>query len=284
MSKTNFFYEKILTSLRVYYFTLAALINIYGLGQIKNFRADFKPVYLSVATLFTGLEYRLALLYSSLLLIGFCFIAALKVTWRWPKVAVSLALLNFAAVTNSTGGLTHLYQFWLWSSLMLIWAPTIKKNSSEDDQKQYLASWWGAQSIVLLMYGISGMWKCIGFIVQIFQNQTGIFMPSGLSYHLASEIIRAGADPILGTWLLAHPNLQPLLAIPTALIQLSCFVGIFNAGLRPYLAVALILFHLGTYFFLAINYPTNFALIPILFLLVPKFTPPWSSARQQEAH
>ncbi len=284
MSKTNFIYEKVLTATQIYYFTLAALINIYGLGQIKNFQSDFKPIYFNVASIFTGLNYRQSLLYSSVILIFCCFLAAMKVRWRLPKIAVSLSLLLYAAVTNSAGGLTHLYQFWFWSSVMLIWAPSIKDHSNDDTKKFYLVSWWGAQSIVLLMYGLSGMWKCIGFFVQILQNQTGIFMTSGLSYHLASEIIRAGANPVLGQWLLENPDLQPMLAIPTAVIQLSCFVGIFKTQLRPYLGLALIVFHLGTFFFLAINYPTNFALIPILFLLVPRFTPPWSSARQQEAH
>lgn len=257
MSKSKATPEQIQFAMKAYYFMLAILINIYGLGQVKNFRPDFKPVYLNIAGIFSGLEYRMALLYSSLLLMACCFWAAFHMTSRWPKIFVFVALLLYSAVTISSGGVTHLYQFWLWSAFLLAWAPPFD------------LAWWGAQSVVLLMYGLSGLWKLIGFFVQISNGDSGIFSPHGLSYHYASEVIRAGADSLLGPWLLEHGNWQPIMSITIVALQLLCFVGIFKSNLRPYLGAALILFHLSTYFFLSINYPTNFALIFILFLLIP---------------
>lgn len=269
MLKIDVAFNQTKFAMKAYYLVLAALINIYGLGQVKNFRPEFKPVYLSVASLFDGLEYRSALLCSSLLLIGCCFWAALQVTSRWPRAFVFITLLLYSAVTISSGGITHLYQFWLWSSFMLACAPSLGADASLQKQNIYYLTWWGAQSVVLLMYGLSGLWKTIGFFVQIFRGAPGILSPDGLSYHYASEVIRAGADPLFGPWLLTHGNWQPPMAFAIITLQLTCFVGIFKSSLRPFLGGALILFHFSTYFFLAISYPTNFALIPILFLLMP---------------
>lgn len=269
MLKIKPLFENVLIAMRAYYVTLAALINIFGIGQIKNYGQGFKPAYIGIAAIFNNMDYRYALLISSLVLIVACFIAALKISWRWPRIFVFLSLLLFAAVMNSTGGATHLYQFWLWSSFVLAWAPSCSETCSRHAQMRYLLSWWGAQSIVLLMYGLSGFWKVIGGIVQLYNHQTHILAPKGLSYHLASEIIRTGSNPLFGPWLLAHENWQPAMSLAVIVLQLSCLVGIFKLQWRFYIGLALIAFHFSTYFFLAINYPTNFALIAILFLIVP---------------
>lgn len=260
--------------MRAYYFTLLALINIFGIGQIKNFRPEFKPIYFSLATVFDGLEYRFALLFSSLILMAVCIWAGMQVTSQLARIFVFISLLLYTAVTISSGALTHLYQFWMWSSFLLAWSPSIKDDSPAELKNIYCLMWSGAQSIVLLMYGLSGLWKVIGFIAQLSRGETGIFSPHGLSYHYASEVIRAGANPLLGSWLLNHGHWQPLMSIAVVLLQLFCFVGIFNKALRHYLGFALICFHLSTYFFLSINYPTNFALIPVLFLMLPTITSP----------
>ena len=194
----------------------------------------------------------------------------------WPRqqsfrILVFIALFLTNAVTNSAGATTHLYQFWLWSAFVLATVPGQFPRVTEHRFRQNLIwGWWGAQSIVLMFYGLSGFWKTEGLIEQLFKGEPNLLSNSGISYHLASEMIRTGSQPLLGRWLLQFQSFSPLLAIGVIVLQLSCFAAIFRPGwLTRALGIGLILFHVGTYLFLAITYPTNVVLVGILLATSP---------------
>lgn len=252
--------------MRAYYFLLLGIVNIYGLGQIKNYSSNFSPAYHSIAAIFNGTNYPFALMTSSVLLMIATMVAGLKVTWQWTRILVVLFLLLYAAVVNSTGGVTHLYQFWFWTSVALAFAPTLKKPNDIKLKISYLRAWSNAQAVFLVMYGLSGFWKMAGAIDQYLRAEPNLFSIDGLSFHLASEIIRANAAPMLGSLLFEHGSWQPLMAFLIVGLQLSCFVGVFLPRIRPGLGIFILMFHLGTFFFLSITYPTNVLLAPLLLM------------------
>jgi hypothetical protein len=197
-------------------------------------------------------------------LIASCCLAGIFPRKQVFRALVFVTLFCFNAAIHSFGDTTHSYEFWLWAAFALATLPAKKARF------RFPIAWWGAQTTVLLFYGLSGFWKVTGAIIQLSRGEPWLFGTKGLSYHLASEMLRVGVHPILGNWLLQNQAFSPLLAAGVAVIQLSCLIAIFRVSWRRWIGIALLSFHLGTYFFLSITYPTNVALVGILLAATPR--------------
>jgi hypothetical protein len=275
------------TLMRIYYFAILGMANILALPN--TIHTELYPDYRWPLSVFNGADEGKVKLFSALALFASCAFAGIRPVSQLARVLAFCSLFLVNAAVNSDGGTTHLYQFWLWSALALAMIPSERlpwiSQTERRRRHRRLIGWWAAQSVVLLFYGLSGIWKCVGLVDQIFKGEPHLLSAKGLAYHLASETLRAGAHPILGDWLLNHEALSPLLAGGVILIQLSCLVAISHAGLRKWVGLALIGFHLGTYLFLSITYPTNVFLIGVLLVTNPfansfkvDFRPSFSSA------
>ncbi len=269
--KLNQKFQKTLILLRVYYITLFALLNIYGLSKLNPATEQLKPVYLFPLEFLTGANHLTVSFILTALPMFLSFAAALKPTSQSLRLLFVLSLFFFNALANSGGGLTHLWEFWLWSSVVLALLPTIViKNDIPTKRVEkliYLNGWWSAQAIVLLFYFLSGFWKLVGLIGQLRAGEPNFLSTDGLKYHLASEVIRAGANPLFKSIIYNQPLLSSLMAFGALVLQLSCLPIIFKVKMRPWVGMGLLFFHIGTSVFLGISYPTNFFLLGILFVV-----------------
>ena len=249
---------------KAYYFALLGVANF--LGWPSFYQEGLTPSFRWPLGIFDGTPLPTVQIFCCLILILVCCLAGI-----WPRsqsfrILVFVALFLMNAVANSAGATTHLYQFWLWSAFIMATVPGRSKKITERRFYYYLMlGWWGAQAIVLMFYGLSGFWKTVGLFEQIFKGEPNLLSASGLSYHLASEMLRTGSQPLLGPWLLKFQWFSPVLAIAVIVLQLSCLAALFRGGwLRRAVGIGLILFHIGTYLFLAITYPTNVVLVGVL--------------------
>ena len=268
--KLNQNFRKTVVLLRVYYITLFALLNIYGLSKLTAQTEQLKPVYLFPLNFLTGANHLTVCLIITALAMLFSFAAAMRPKFQIFRIFFSIFFFLFNALANSEGGLTHLWQFWLWSSVVLAFLPTIDfKNNRATKRVEkliYLNGWWSAQALVLMFYFLSGFWKLVGFVVQFAAGEPNFLSADGLKYHLASEIIRAGADPLFKRFIFHQSILSPILALSALCLQLFCLPCIFIARFRPWAGIGLLFFHIGTSVFLGISYPTNFFLLGVLFV------------------
>lgn len=252
-----------------FYLILLGLVNIYGVPSIRpgyeNARllATWPVQWLEATGLLIGSPF---IVFGTVLAL---LVAALYPLKWWTRALAFVFVFLFNAYNSSFGGVTHLYQFWLWCSFVLALMPTVCGLEKRSNRQLLLNSWLATQCMCLLFYSMSGFWKIYGAFVQFLAGEPTVFSPSGLGYHVASEIIRAGMNPLLGRLFIEHPWLSPPFAIPVALFQFASVFVIFKFKWHRLWGVGLICFHLGTFLILAITYPTNFFLVGLLFLASP---------------
>lgn len=257
------------TLVRVYYFALLGIINGMALPALKpgyqyNRLITTWPVeWLHMIGLKVGIPLILLGTIGSLLLAG------LMPRKQWTRLVAFGFIFFFNAYNSSFGAVTHLYQFWLWTAFALALIPTVDNLNLRKNRQLLLNGWITAQSLCLMFYVLSGLWKALGALLQGLNGEPTVFSPGGLSYHVASEMIRAGSKPLLADLIFNHPWLSPPLAILVAATQMGCIFVLLKPKWQRSWGVALLGFHLGTFFTLQITYPTNFVLVCVLFVASP---------------
>ena len=254
----------------VFYFCFAFLVIQFGFPQILKIaeHSTFFDIGLAFEFLKNVPAKPIALFATSalsvLLLLNGQFIQK-----RWYRVSIFLLTLCFESFYNSNGLKTNLFVFWFWSIFALALLPTTSLKT--EIKKFYYYSWsiWLQQSIVLTLYFLSGFWKFTGMVSQEILNQDSILSNKGLTYHLASEIIRTQNYPILRNLILAETALNPLMMVSVLLFQLSSVYFIFKPKHIKLYGLMSLAFHFGSYFALSISYPTNLVLGICLFLNDP---------------
>lgn len=269
--------QHILSNIRSYCAGLLALVASMGLQPYSNLPKHFSPPLLWQVSFLSVFPFKEIFLISILFVLFFCLCTILLPGSAFWRRALFVALFCFEGLNSSIGGRTHLFQFWLWSCFFLALMPDIKKIPSP--RKQFLNlvyGWYSVIIIILIFYGLAGFWKLIGFFQQFFLGEPQIFSPKGLLYHIASEKIRSGANPMAFELLAQHLWLNPLLELAAVTLQCSCFLAIFFCGSQRFIGLLLIIFHLATYFILSITYPTNLLLVGLTICNSPfKKTIPW---------
>lgn len=265
--------------LRAYYFVLLGVINALALPW--SIETGLYPELRWPLGVFTGTDIGLVLLITALLLMASAAWAGCQPLHQIPRVCVFLSLFLMNAAINSRGATTHLYQFWLWSSFMLALIPSSASLSPRERARNLWVGWSSAQSMVLLFYGLSGLWKLIGVLIQWWNNEPHFLGYGGIAYHLASEKLRADSRPILGDFLLNHPGWSPVFATAVMGLQLLCWVGIVRPDWRRPLGLGLIGFHLSTYLGLSITYPPNVFLVGMLLATNPFSMGSWRFWRRR---
>lgn len=276
MKVANELHQRVVGSIQTYYAVLAVAILFIGLPSVGSLKSDFSPPLAWYVSFLGAFQFKFILLFSLLGSVFFALTASFWPNQSLPRRITFILFFLYEGLYGSIGGRTHLYQFWLWSAAILALIPT-QPCRSKPQNLGYIVGWWGSLSIILMFYGLSGMWKVIGCFQQIVAGEPSILSPKGLLYHIASEKIRAGVNPPLFSFLKEHQFLNPPLELLVTLLQVSCFYAIFNTKWHRPIGLILILFHIGTYFILSITYPTNMLLLattlaasPFQFKVSPK--------------
>lgn len=239
-----------------------------------NLPSNLNPNLMWTVSIFHDFSFKSTFIFCIFLGILFSGLAGLfPLVWSFRTLAFLFLLLS-DSFQNSTGARTHIYQFWLWSSFFMCLipgniSPWQKTQENRLYKMQLITGLWGATSIVLIFYFFSGSWKLIGIIQQIINNEPNLISQDGLIYHIASEIIRAGAQPIAFNFLDENRYLNPFLGIGVVMIQLFTVTGIFKGRLLPLIGTTLIFFHVSTFLILSITYPPNVYLVSLLFCASP---------------
>jgi hypothetical protein len=188
---------------------------------------------------------------------------------RWARVLAFLGPFEFSAFENSFGKINHSMHLWVLTAFILIFLPRTQHQTSRDLRQRFLIIFWGCQAILLLAYSMSGLGKLLGGFYQLFTGQIHIFLPSAFSIVVAERLHQTNSVSLLGPWLMAHPWVGWPLMIVDLYLQLFSFWAAFRPALHRFWAIALILFHIGSYLFLAINFAPMALLVALLLLNSP---------------
>lgn len=196
--------------------------------------------------------------------------AALAPGWRVARIAGWLALLEFAALKSSYGKIGHSLHLSIWVAFILIALPRgWTHGESRAVRQRTLLVVWTCQAAILLSYTMSGLGKLGGAIYQTIVGQPGAFTPGALGAHIAERLLQTHSHSAAGTWIVAHPLLTWPLMPGAIAVELFSFWAAFRPALQRPWAMALIVFHLGIYLAMTINFPQNCLLLALFFFASP---------------
>ena len=159
------------------------------------------------------------------------------------RLGAFLALLLSVALANSYGSINHYGHLAVYISFALLFLPSAidaPKRMERKDAMAAIAVFWLAQSLVLLPYTLSGLFKVYG-------SRLELFSPDGFVRIMLS---RALEDTIDIPWLLPFFASQPPLAqfflLGAVYVQVFALLALFRPRLHRPFGVALIAFHFGT--------------------------------------
>jgi hypothetical protein len=210
------------------------------------------------------------------ILVGYvtvAFLGAIFPAWRWTRMLVFIGLLEFAALDNSFGKISHNYHLWVLTAFWLIFLPkTPTRTVDRATRQRFLLIFWACQAIVLLTYTMSGVGKISGTIYQFCAGQNNLFMPTGVASIIADRLLQTNSNSWLGPWLLGHPWLGWPLGLASLYLELFAFWAAFRPALQRWWAAGLILFHIGVYLLMGITFTQTVLLMGLLLLTTPFYS------------
>jgi hypothetical protein len=194
------------------------------------------------------------------------------------RAAAFAGVMQFAALSNSTGKIGHSLHVMVLISFLLIWLP--------DGWHRPGAARWvrngvcllvaGAQALLMLSYTMAGLIKIGAGVFQWAAGQHSVFHFDGLARQIADRLLQTGASRPVGEWLVAHPGASWPLMMFVLYIELFAVWAVFRPRLQVFFAVSLIVFHVGSYFTMTILFLNNCILIGLLLATVPLGSPRWT--------
>lgn len=214
-------------------------------------------------------------------------LGAFTASWRTGRVLTFLGLLEYVALKNSFGKIGHSLHLPLLVAGAFVFLPAGWDHPAPQvarrQRQETLLVFWLAQAGVLMSYTMSGVGKLAAAGWQLVTGQPNAFAPGGLSAIVAQRLLETHSTSVFGPWIIHHPFLTwP--ALPVAIyLELFALLAAFRPALARPWAALLILFHVGTYFTMTINFPQNCLLLALLFFPSP-FEPETVSSWQTWLH
>jgi hypothetical protein len=189
---------------------------------------------------------------------------------RWARTLVFVGLLEFVALDNSFGKISHNHHLWVLTAFLLVFLPDAPARTADRATRQrFTIIFWSCQAIVLLTYTMSGVGKVAGAAYQLLTGQNNILLPSGGASIIAGRLLQTNSSSWLGPWLIGHPWFGWPLILAAVYLELFAFWAAFRPSLQRWWAAGLILFHVGVYLVMSIAFSPAVMLVGLLFLASP---------------
>lgn len=202
---------------------------------------------------------------------------------RWVRVLVFLALLQYVALRNSEGRVSHGLHLPLLVALVFIFLPRGWQRTRLPDAdlaRQTALVLRAAQAVILLTYTMSGLGKLGASVFELASGQISSFHPSGFQRLIAARLLETSSSSPAANWIIAAPSWVSWPLLPATIYFQLCAVCVaFRPSLHRPWGVVLILFHLGTAFILTIHFPYSVFMLALLLVASP-FAPPRFDVRQ----
>lgn len=190
------------------------------------------------------------------------------------RFAVFLGVFILAALRNSYGAINHEHYIVVYTSFALLFLPSRIGWSgmpSRSDALAFIRTLWLVQTLALLPYALSGHWK-------IRHSGLELFSGDAMTRLLIDRIANQAADiPPLLPLVVSNGYVAQALLIGAVYVQIFALFALFRPHLHRPVGLALILFHFGTGWLLAIPFEAH-VIVNGLFLLFSPLAPKRFSA------
>jgi hypothetical protein len=190
---------------------------------------------------------------------------------RWARIVAFLSVLEYVAYSNSFGKIGHSMHGWVLVSLIFVFLPCggFERGVGRAVRQQFLHVVWLATFLLLYIYFMSGMSKVGGCLWQAWLGETTVLNPYALSNQIADRLNQTqGTNPV-AVWLIGHHWLGWALYLGVIYLQIAALWAAFRPVLLRPVGLAMLLFHIGTYFIFTIGFIPMVLLVGVLLMGSP---------------
>lgn len=192
---------------------------------------------------------------------------------RFARVVAFIGVWQAHALASSFGSPVHDLYPWVYSSFILIFLPGMRSASHADERnRRYLLVIWWAQAMLMLLYSMAGLWKFHAALMQWMAGEVHGFAPLAFAYQVADWLPKLQQEAPLAPFIIAHAYIVWPFYVGSHFFQLFAFWTMIRPSLQKIWAIELILFHIGTYLVMGIEFDP-FILIVIALLVFSPFVP-----------
>ena len=253
---------------RFYYVFLAYLVGTthYPFGDAYSGgppTAPLWPIRLLEQIIGTAwLRHELALMAAGLL---FAIGAAVSPRMFVLRFGAFLHLMLHVAIRNSYGSINHGVHVLLLVGFALLFLPGRRSDQrpERNNVRSCLTALWMAQSVILLSYTLSGVWK-------IWYGRLELFSSDALTRILLDRLL-AEADeiPLLLPFVAQRDWLSQSMWLMTLYIEIFALLVVFRPHLHRPIGAVLMLFHITSDLLMNISFSLNIVMVGLFLLLSP---------------
>ena len=182
--------------------------------------------------------------------------------WR---LGVFLYVLLHVALRNSYGSINHGSYFYLYVGFALLFLPS-RDRANEMTRKSVLsclAVFWLTQSILLLPYTLSGLWR-------IWSSRLELLSLDGMVRILLNRAIDDTAEigPLL-PFVVEHQYLAQAMLLMAVYVETFALLAVFRPHLHRPFGILLIFFHIGSDWLMNISFAANILMIGLFLVMSP---------------
>lgn len=200
--------------------------------------------------------------------------------YRLVRALIFLGVWQAHALSSSFGSFTHELYPWVFVSLIFIFLPTQSgEDAAWESNRRLLLMIWSAQAFLMLLYTMAGIWKFEAAFVQYLAGQIHGFSIEGFAYQVADWVPKLQREAVLAPYIIAYPLIAWPFYVISHFFQLFAFWTMIRPSLQKVWALELVLFHIGTFMVMGIEFDAFFLIVLALLFFSP-FTPERVSMRQ----
>ncbi|HEY8965120.1 MAG TPA: hypothetical protein VIM58_01680 [Candidatus Methylacidiphilales bacterium] len=207
-----------------------------------------------------------------LLLYVFGAVAALAFPERlWGRGLAFVGVLEYVAYANSFGKIGHSLHAWVLVALIFLFVPgeAFRRGASRAARQRLLHVVWLGTFLLLYVYFMAGLSKVGGCLWQAWNGETTILNPHSLSNQVADRLNQTGATNPVAVWLIGHHWVGWALYLGVVYLQIAALWAAFRPVLIRPVGLAMVLFHVFTWFVFTIAFLPMVLLAGLLLLGCP---------------
>ncbi len=206
------------------------------------------------------------------ILIGFLLVSLIGLFFwqqsRVVRVAVFVSMFMYVSLISSFGKIDHYMHHMMLVCFLLIFIPN--KSGKEGYAINILKVTLGIQTMMLLTYFTSGIFKLYGILDQEIRGVTSALSPDSLALNLSKTSLAADSDYFLSSFILNNSSpLFSVILIMGYLIEFCSIYIIFKPKYHRIWAVFLIALHAGILLSVGPDFTQQVILIGLFLLFSP---------------
>ncbi len=191
--------------------------------------------------------------------------------WRRSRIvraSVFVAVFLYLSLVASFGKIDHFMHIMLLVSFLFIFIPN--KTESASTRLELLKVFFGAQTLVLLAYFVSGVFKLYGILDQEVRGVVSALSPDSLARNLAKSSLASSYDTFFSSLILNHYSyVFSAFMILGFIVEFMAIYVIFKPKLHRLWGVMLMLLHAGIVLTVGPDFTLQMFVVGILLVFSP---------------